>query len=97
MSELVEDVEDCRLLATCRFAASEALLNAKLVGENAVSPELGGLACPGGAVDMGVKPRRELPLFQTLLCCCWPRALCCDPELAVVDGRGGLLAEEDGG
>ena len=98
MSEFVDEVEDC-LLVTCRFAASEAWLKAWLVGEKAVSLALGGLAWLDVPVAIGVRPRRDAPLFHTLLCCCGRVPGC--PELAglpVLDvgGKGGLLAEEGG-
>lgn len=99
MSELVEEVDDC-LLETCRFAAIEAWLKARFVGEKAASTALGGLPWPAAVVDIGGKPRRGAPLFHTLLCACGRVPAC--PELAGLpgveaDGRGGWSWAEEGG
>jgi hypothetical protein len=67
-SELVDEVDDCRLV-TWRLAAAAAWFRAEaeLVGEKAarsgLSLEVGARVCPELAVDMGVRPRREVCLL----------------------------------
>ena len=75
----------------------------KLVGENAardeLSLELGGLVCPELAVEMGVRPRRELcrllELFQAEFCALVLR----EPEdvVGLMLGKEGSFAEEGEG
>lgn len=70
-----------------------------MVGEKAVSLALGGLAGLAPPVEIGVRPRREAPLFHTLVDGSG-RGLGC-PELVgslvlLGAGRGGLLAAEGG-
>lgn len=100
---MFEEVDDC-LLVTWRFAAAAAALKERLVGEKAardgLSLELGGLACPVLAVEMGVKPRRELCrlllVFQTEGCV----LVLLEPEGVVVGfvlGKEESSAEEGGG
>ena len=79
-------------------------MNEKFVGENVprdgLPLELGGLACPPLAVEMGVKPRRELwRLLVLLQADVWPLALRA-PDDAVVEfvlGKEESFAEEGGG
>lgn len=103
MKELVEEVEEC-LLETWRLTEMAVWLKEKLVGEkvarDGLPPELGGRACPALAVEMGVRPRRELwrlvLLLQADVC---PLALRA-PDGAVVGvvlGKEESIAEEGGG
>ncbi len=102
MSELLEEVEEC-LLVTWRFADTADWLK-RLVGEKVARDglplKLEGRACPVVAVEIGVRPRRELWRLLLLLHADGGPLVLRGPEDEVVGfavGKEESFAEEGGG